>query len=190
MRKDRDVRIPIERVRPIVQRLVAERDYESGEGQYAGGKTRLGFEVGISERQLYCIDRSEYTTISMSVVDRILTKTGNQHLWYISPENGGLADFYSDNPPVFKQPRKKRGGPKFCDGCGDRVRLSNKSGKCGKCYLEAKRKDFRCADCGIEIHHESTRCSPCYFNHRKKIGSSPAASGWNKGAARLFIPTG
>jgi hypothetical protein len=134
-------KIPVDRVQPIVNRLVEERDFLDWNDEGAGGKQILAQDVGLNQRQIHVIQRGEYKNTTESVVDQILMRTGNWHLWYTSPEDGGLGDYYSSDPPPpatekgknSKKLRTHRLKP-YC-ACGREIKSNKRNVKqCIVCY--------------------------------------------------------
>lgn len=90
--------IPTVRVKEFIERYI-DANYEQDE--WNRGYEQFSFDAGIPSRRLYAIRHLHDANVTFEVVDRILTRLDCIHLWYVSPEDGGFADYYlPDIPPA------------------------------------------------------------------------------------------
>ena len=96
--------IPTTRVKAFVERYI-ETNYETepddGSAGHDNGYQRFCFEAHIPARGLYRIRSLEVPNLSFDFVDRMLVNLDCLHIWHVSKEDGGFADYYEpDIPPA------------------------------------------------------------------------------------------
>jgi transcriptional regulator with XRE-family HTH domain len=64
---------------------------------------RVAHQTGVSDRRISSILNGEQKTVSLGTADKILTKLGLSHLWYLDPEDGGFSDVIWPEPEDEKQ---------------------------------------------------------------------------------------
>lgn len=162
------VRIPIDDVRPIIQKLISERHYYQENGKWMGGYSILVDEVDRPDDRVHAKTISALISptnparyVYYNVVDKILTRTNNFQLWYREP----LARWYHE-PRERVRPRQHSKTPCTCGNV-----MARESKKCSECYAKdraEKREKNRCR-CGKPLSWGSTRCRSCYFEDRRSL---------------------
>ena len=90
--------IPTSRVKAFVEKYI-EDNYELEKGDQ--GFLQFSHDSGVHYRRVYAINREEVANLSFDFVDRMLTSLDCVHVWHLSEEMGGFADYYEcDEPPA------------------------------------------------------------------------------------------
>ncbi len=157
------IRIPAEAFRPILQRLIRERDEEATGDGPTGGLARLLRETDrpnerVHSRTLGGVLSGETSTIQFNVIDRILSRTGNFHLWYEEP----LCKWFHE--PRNVKPKTNRNRKHECK-CGKVIDI--RSSQCKACWLDEKRVYDLTCECGkLKSRKKAARCWECYLENR------------------------
>lgn len=162
--------MPVEVVTPILLKLIAERDYQDGERR-RGGKRLLADETGMDEKRWRDMFTGRQKYVSFGVVDTVLTKTGNWHLWYEMP----LARYYDEThttklkmgPAKKKRPAKKK--LRLCERCQEPLKKHG-TRHCMPCYKAIRQERRPRCECGALIERRSTQCLECFKVSRGKAG--------------------
>lgn len=95
--------IPATLVAAFIQGYI-DANYELDPGTNDYGIGQFEFDSGIPRRRIYAILRGETTNVTFEVVDEMLVRLDEIHLWHLGPEDGGFADYYGDDPaPAAEQ---------------------------------------------------------------------------------------
>lgn len=89
--------IPATRVAAFIQQYIDEH-YETHHELNDYGINQFTFDTGIPQRTVYRILHGESANISFELVDEMLTRLDEMHLWFLGPEDGGFYDYYCDEP--------------------------------------------------------------------------------------------
>lgn len=179
--------LPVGVVSSLVEQMVEERNYDH-QGQ--GGQTVLSYETGIDARRLKGIIKKEHRTVSYTVVDKILTGTGNHMKWYEEPFN-----HYHDETNTIKsiwEPPSTSGIPlPCCRDCGKQLDRRNRH-RCIECFKKFKKETSASSECecGAPKDSKSETCRACWDARRRPL-SAGVLEGRRKQAKsmkRLFVP--
>lgn len=104
--------LPTSRIAEILRRAAAEAGFPLDETT-SGGREWITHRTGVPVRRVYGILIEEGPTVTFDTVDRILIGLDLMDLWHLSPEEGGLADFYEASeenpaPPLPKHNARQR----------------------------------------------------------------------------------
>lgn len=103
--------IPATRVAEFIQSYI-DAHYQLDPETNNHGINQFSFDTGLPQRSIYRILHGESTNASFELVDEMLTRLDEIHLWHLGPEDGGFADYYCDEPapaakPSIEQKRRK-----------------------------------------------------------------------------------
>lgn len=87
--------VPTTRVKEFIERYAAEHYPEERRLE------DFAFDSGQNPRYIYRIRDEEMPNVQFDKLDEIFTRLGCLHVWHLSPEEGGFADYYyPDIPPA------------------------------------------------------------------------------------------
>lgn len=177
------IRVPASVFRPILERLVAERDEDAAGEAPGGGLARLLRETDKPGERVHSKTLggvlSDGHEIYWNTIDRVLTRTGNSHLWYKEP----LIRYFHE--PRHVKPKKNRNRKHSCPGC--KKIIDARSAKCRACYQEERKHFAKCVDCeGEKSSRTAQRCWDCYCKNRYGGFVSADQKRWDKSIERVF----
>lgn len=183
------VLVPVDAIRPIVLRLIEERNYLPVKGEWTGGLSRLSHETGVNTKRLGSIVSRSQENFGRPIVEAILTGTGNMSYWY-EPE---LYPYYvMEFKPKRKsmqraERRKWENVPCGTKGCKNL--MSRRAKTCAKCAINARKKPtLRCLVCekAIRRKNKTQLCLSCFNKDKTAYQTYSRATetqlNWNGGS--------